>query len=114
MIIYEVTLLIDRSISTSYRTWLKEHVMEMLTFDGFIEARIYSEENSLNRPIPAMQEQLIVQYHIDSEEHLHHYFKNHADHMRKKALDQFGGLFKAERRVLNIEHIITRTTNGTH
>ena len=41
MLIYEVNLTVDEDIATEYSTWLREHIREMLTIDGFEAAAWY-------------------------------------------------------------------------
>ncbi|OGT37619.1 MAG: hypothetical protein A3F11_01365 [Gammaproteobacteria bacterium RIFCSPHIGHO2_12_FULL_37_14] len=99
MILYEVSLFIDKHIYHEFKIWLNEHATEMLSYDGFIDAKILSETSDETSDERA----LIVQYILDSEENLNNYFNNKAMMMRKKGTDLFGEKFRATRRILKIE-----------
>lgn len=102
MVIYEVSLTIDSEIYLEYKSWLKDHITEMLRFPGFIEAKILTDLTDNN--IEAKESQsLIVQYLIKDEDHLNNYFNNNANEMRKKGTSIFGNKFSAQRRILNVE-----------
>ena len=42
MILYEVNLEISNEIFDDYMAWLRPHIQEMLRFQGFIKADIYT------------------------------------------------------------------------
>lgn len=99
MIIYEVTVNIEKEIYFKFIRWLKDHVEEMLKFPGFIQARILKEEQSEKRE----QEQLTVQYEIDSRENLDNYFKEFAPKMREEGIRRFKNQFSATRKIFHVE-----------
>lgn len=101
MIIYEVNLLINKKIVDAYKKWLSEHVKDMLSFEGFLDAKIFS--NLLYHH--ELQEALIIHYTVDSIANLERYFTFHADSMRQKGTVLFGDQFKAERRILKMEYL---------
>ena len=48
MILYEVNLEISNEIFDEYMAWLRPHIQEMLRFQGFIKADIYTN-TGINR-----------------------------------------------------------------
>jgi hypothetical protein len=95
MIIYEVNLAVDNDIADAYTAWLRGHIEEILTFDGFIRAEVFVEQ------APAADvTRLVVHYHLHDLVSLESYFANHAERMRAEPVERFGDKFKASRRVL--------------
>lgn len=98
MIFYEVNLHIQNEIFDDYMGWLKPHVDQMLTFDGFIDAKIYEQidnDDSATRNIT-------VFYSVRDEESLQSYFDKHAAAMRDDGVRKFGDRFSASRRVFEM------------
>jgi len=94
MILYQVTLTINPIVRTAFNQWLEQHVSTMLTFSGFQSAQIlHSQQNA---------DEVIVQYWLDNDKSLQHYFDHHAKAMRDDGLKQFGGQFSATRNVANV------------
>lgn len=98
MILYEVSLFVKPAIFAEYRAWLTQHLVEMLQFDGFIEANVLLELPSAMSQ-DAQEKKLVVQYKITSEAQLDDYLQHHAAEMRRHAIDRFGDQFRAERKV---------------
>lgn len=96
MVIYEVNLKIANNIYNEYMKWLKNHVNEMIKFDGFkhVEIGLVREETEKSH------KNVRVAYGIDSEKHLDTYFLQHAENMRADAVAKFGDQFSATRRVI--------------
>ena len=92
--IYEVNLYVDGDAAEDMAVWMKEHVREMLEFDGFAGATWYFREPEAGR------QRWTIHYRVDSWQQLNDYFENHAEAMRQDGLDRFGGTFSADRRVL--------------
>ncbi len=100
MVIYEVNLTIDQAIFENFLAWLNEHIKKMLTFPGFIEAKLYEvlpDQAAIQTP----QQLITVAYRLDSLNDLQHYLANHATKMRQEGLERFGQHFSATRRILN-------------
>ena len=95
-LIYEVNLHVEASIDQQYRDWLREHVDEMLRFEGFKEATIFERMDGDHSD----RKEIVVHYLVDDERHLQEYFENHAPRMRSEAGTIFGDKFSASRRVL--------------
>lgn len=98
MIVYEVSIDVDHAVAVAYLDWLREHVAQMLRFDGFVEARI-AERADL--PDDAPRHTFVATYRLRDRAVLDAYFANHAAGMRADGERRFGGRFSANRRVLN-------------
>lgn len=100
MMIYQVHLAIDPAIFNDFTFWLKQHVQEMLQFEGFQVAKILSkvDPDTQHHTI----KHLTVQYEIASKASLENYFAQHAARMRKKGLDAFGNRFSASREIFTL------------
>jgi len=94
MLIYEVNLYVDDDTAEEMAVWLKDHIREMLAFDGFEGATWYFRDPEAGR------QRWTTHYQISSWTHLNDYFENHAEAMRQGGLNRFGGKFSADRRVL--------------
>lgn len=102
MIIYQVTLTINKEIFNEYLEWLKEHIQEMLCVEGFIDSKILQ---------PILEEQsdalntLCVLYTVENEFYLKQYFEKQASAMRAQGEQKFGKKFSATRAVYStLEH----------
>jgi quinol monooxygenase YgiN len=107
MIVYEVNLWIKNNIFSDYQSWLNEHILEMLQFQGFIEAQLLSDTDDIDDH-DQDNKKLTVQYLIESLKDLKHYFDHNASSMREKAIEKFGDRFKAERRILDVQHFYSK------
>ena len=98
MLIYEVKLeLIDKTIYSSFLIWLKEHISEMLKFQGFEKADLIDE---------FLQKDIItVKYYIASEKDLNNYMKNYAEKMRSEGLKLFKNSFEASRKIYPLKKL---------
>ena len=99
--IYEVNLELDIQIEEKFRQWLKPHIEEMLSFDGFLSAQWLSRnpEDEKNEKGVVLW---TVQYSLKDRASYTKYINTHAPRMRKEGLDLFGGSFQASRRLLSI------------
>lgn len=104
MILYEVNLSIDREIFTDYKSWLDEHILQMLEFPGFLNATILNETMDSNNSDE--QAHLTVQYQLESAEDLQTYFDEYAAKMRDDGVSRFEGRFSATRRIFEVAQII--------
>ena len=93
MILYEVNLTVDASVTGEYMEWLKPHVKEMLGFPGFESADIFEREEDGSG-------NWTVLYRVSDRESLERYFREDAPRMRGDALKRFEGRFTATRRIL--------------
>ena len=94
-VVYEVSLEADADIAGPFDTWLRDHIADMLQFDGFRSAEILDDDSA-----PPGRIRRIVQYRLRNHEALDDYLANHAPRMRAQGVARFGNRFSAERRVL--------------
>ncbi len=94
-VVYEVNLEADADIAGPFDTWLRDHIADMLQFDGFRSAEILDDPSA-----PAGRIRRIVQYRLSSREALDDYLATHGPRMRAQGVARFGNRFTAERRVL--------------
>ena len=94
-IVYEVDLEADADIEAPFDTWLRDHIADMLQFDGFQSAEILED-----RAAPPGRIRRIVQYRLRDQQALDDYLANHAPRMQAAGVARFGNRYAAGRRVL--------------
>jgi len=94
-IVYEVDLEADADIEAPFDTWLRDHIADMLQFDGFQSAEILED-----RAAPPGRIRRIVQYRLRDQQALDAYLANHAPRMQAAGVARFGNRYATERRVL--------------
>jgi hypothetical protein len=94
-VVYEVNLEADADIAGPFDTWLRDHIADMLQFEGFRSAEILDDPSA-----PAGRIRRIVQYRLRDQAALDDYLATHAPRMRAQGVARFGDRFTAERRVL--------------
>lgn len=94
-VVYEVNLEADADIAGPFDTWLRDHIADMLQFEGFRSAEIFEDASA-----PAGRIRRIVQYRLRNQAALDDYLASHAPRMRAQGVARFGDRFTAERRVL--------------
>ncbi len=94
-VVYEVTLEADADIAAPFDTWLRDHIADMLQFEGFRSAEIFDDPSA-----PAGRIRRIVQYRLRDAAALDDYLATHAPRMREQGVARFGDRFTAVRRVL--------------
>jgi len=94
-VLYEVNLEADVDIAAPFDTWLRDHIADMLQFDGFRSAEILDDPSA-----PAGRIRRIVQYRLRDRAALDDYLANHAPAMRAQGAARFGDRYTAQRRVL--------------
>jgi hypothetical protein len=94
-VLYEVNLEADAGIAAPFDTWLRDHVADMLQFDGFRSAEILDDPGA-----PPGRIRRVVQYRLRDQAALDEYLAVHAPRMRAQGVARFGDRFSAERRVL--------------
>lgn len=98
MIVYEVTLQVDRDIVADYRDWLHGHIAQIVALPGFVGAQLFE-----TRDDPALEVArcgFVVTYRLTDQAALQRYFDEFAPALRADGLARFGGRFSATRRVL--------------
>lgn len=99
MIIYNVTIKTDPSISSAWLQWMKvEHIPEIIATGCFSKATILRllEIDESEGPTYA------VQYFAESKANYNLYIQKYADELRKKALQKWGEKFIAFRSVMQV------------
>jgi hypothetical protein len=98
-VIYEVNLEIEAEIERDFSLWLKDHIHEILQFEGFVQAKWFTRNpEDENKP-----KNLIfwtIHYYLKDRKSLENYFEKHASRMRQEGMDHFGKQFKSNRRIL--------------
>ena len=94
-VVYEVNLEADADIAAPFDTWLRDHIADMLQFDGFRSAEILDDASA-----PPGRIRRIVQYRLRDQRALDEYLAVHAPRMRAQGVARFGDRFSSERRVL--------------
>lgn len=104
MLIYEVNLTVDGDIAAHYSSWLREHIREMLELDGFEAAAWYARSDDgdavPDADEPTGRRAWTIQYQIRDREALQTYFDEHAEAVRREAVQQFGDHVTTDRRIL--------------
>lgn len=99
MVLYEVTLRIERDSAGEYRAWLEGHVARMLALPGFERAEVFEV---VETPPDAHHASLCVHYRLRDARALDDYLRDHASAMRAEGIARFGDRFSASRRVLRL------------
>ncbi|WP_179337273.1 DUF4286 family protein [Winogradskyella ludwigii] len=97
MIIYNVTLNIDKSIHNEWLVWIKEHIPQVLATGKFKEAKL---TKVLVEDIET--DTYSVQYRAHSREALDSYYAEHAEELRQDGLQRFSDKMLAFRTELEI------------
>lgn len=84
MIIYNVTLNIDKSIHDEWLEWIKEHIPQVLATGKFKEAKLTKVLVADNE-----SDTYSVQYRAHSREALDSYYANYADNLKQDGLKRF-------------------------
>jgi cytidylate kinase len=101
-VVYEVNLLIDEDIFSPYMAWLRPHMQEMLTIDGFCSAQLCDAVHLPDDDAPANgQRRVVASYVLTSRAHLQEYFDVHAARLRGDGVNRFKGKFSATRRIFS-------------
>ena len=100
MIIYEVNLTINPEVEAEFRSWLTDHIKQMLKLPGFIAAQIFTRKaDEEDRALPK-KALLTVHYTVKSRKELEEYFEKYAVKMRADGLQKFPEAFTVHRRIL--------------
>src|ERR1043165_5212274 len=100
MIIYNVTVKVEKETAEEWLQWMKnEHIPELMKTGLFVDSRLCrlleQEEDEAKT--------YVAQYFLDSMEHYNTYISEHAPRMREKGLQRFGSKFIAFRTVMAVE-----------
>ena len=90
-VLYEVSLDADAAIEGPFDTWLRDHIADVLQFDGFLSAEILGDDTAAQGRI-----RRIVQYRLRNQAALDAYLRNHAPRMRAQGGHKFGDSNRSE------------------
>lgn len=97
MVLYEVSVQVDRGIADAYLAWLPGHVQRILALPGFESAEAFEV---VETPPDATRVLLCVHYRLRDADALDAYLRDHAAAMRAESAQCFGDRARASRRVL--------------
>ncbi len=99
MIIYNVTITVDKSIANEWLTWLKdEHIPEVTGTGCFTSANILRLLDIDESEGPTFA----IQYMAESKAHYNRYIEFFAGIMRQKSFEKWGDKFIAFRSVMQV------------
>ena len=99
MIIYNVTLKVDNSVADAWVLWMKtEHMGDLMNTGLFTDCRLCR----LLDQDEADGKTYAAQYFCNSIKEYDTYIAEHADKMRAKGHEKFGGKFVAFRTVMEV------------
>lgn len=99
MIIYNVTVKVERTIADAWLLWaLREHIPDMMETKCFTDFKVVRllEVDDSEGPTYA------IQYMADSKADYNRYIEQYAAEMRKRAFEKWGDQFIAFRSVMQI------------
>ena len=100
MIIYNVTVKVEKGSAKEWVAWMKkEHIPELMKTGLFVDyrlCRILEQDEREGITYTA-------QYFCDNLEHYNTYISEHAQKMRDKGFSKFGSKFIAFRTVMEVE-----------
>ena len=107
MIIYNVTISVDKSIHDEWLNWIKEHIPQVLATGKFTEAKLTKV---------LVEEEMggitySIQYRAKSREALESYYSQDADRLRNDGLKKFADKMLAFRTELEIIDEFSVTLN---
>lgn len=100
--VYEVSLVVDVSLAERLMAWLRPHVREMLTFDGFESARINRQAHA-----SGSQTEFCVQYVLKDRACFHRYETAHAARMRAEGINAFPKGLSATRKMWQLCEVLS-------
>ena len=99
-IIYEVNLSVQNTHAERFAAWLRPHMEEMCSFDGFIGSKWYIDHERCT----ASETAWTIHYVLVDVSFYERYCNEHADRMRQEGIDLFSGVFTANRRILHLKN----------
>ncbi|OIQ29311.1 MAG: hypothetical protein BM564_06325 [Bacteroidetes bacterium MedPE-SWsnd-G2] len=100
MYIYNVTVNIEKSVKDEWLKWIKHHIAVVLATGHFTEAKF--SEVITDEEVHGYT--YSIQYRAKTREDLDNYYKNHAERLRKDALEKFADkalAFRTELRIID-------------
>ena len=103
MIIYNVTINIDKTVTKEWLEWVKEHIPQVLATGKFKEAKLTKvlvEDDEADT--------YSIQYRAHSREALDSYYAHDAERLKKEGLQRFADkmlTFRTELEVIDEYHV---------
>ena len=100
MIIYNVTVKVEKQIAKEWVEWMKhEHMPDLMKTGLFVDHRLCRllEQDETEGVT------YVAQYFCDNMEYYNTYIAEHAQKMRDKAFKKFGAKFIAFRSIMHVE-----------
>lgn len=97
MVLYEVSVRVEREVAAAYLAWLPGHVQRILALPGFESAEAFEV---VENPPDAGCLLLCVHYRLRDAQALDAYLRDHAAGMRAESAERFGHRARASRRIL--------------
>jgi quinol monooxygenase YgiN len=91
-VLYEVVISVDPEIRDAYLDWLRPHIEQMLTFDGFLSAEMYVNSEDDN--------EITCHYRVRDMTAMNAYLSGPAQEMRADGIKRFGDKISTRRRIL--------------
>lgn len=99
MLIYNVTVQVERSIADDWLSWLQqEHIPEVLQSGCFVKHQVV-------KLIDAAETENVtfaIQYYAASEQQLNSYLDEYATALRQRGFDKWGNRFIAFRTIMQV------------
>eukprot|EP00026_Physarum_polycephalum_P022222 Phypoly_transcript_26104.p1 GENE.Phypoly_transcript_26104~~Phypoly_transcript_26104.p1 ORF type:complete len:121 (+),score=28.03 Phypoly_transcript_26104:50-364(+) len=84
-VIYQVEIHVEKEFKQDVLEWLeKEHIADLLELENNSIFTVAEILEPTEEPVDAQTHIITIQYRAVSNERLQHYFKTHAEAMRKK------------------------------
>lgn len=96
-VLYEVVITVAPEIRADYLAWLKPHMDEMLTFDGFLSAAMFVNSENEN--------EITCHYRLKDQSAMNAYLEGPAKEMRADGVKRFGDNIRATRRILTAQEL---------
>jgi len=97
MVIYEVSVEVDKEIAPAYELWLKEHIVELVKMAGFDGAKLFTFDSG--NPLVT---NWVTHYQAKSLDLVQNYLEKLAPSFRADGVQRFGKRFRAQRRILTL------------
>jgi len=99
MIIYNVTVKVEKEIAEEWLEWLrKEHIPDLIGTGCFHNATVLQLLDTDDREGPTYA----VQYFADSRNEVERYLSDYSAEMRNRGLERWGGKFIAFRSLMKV------------
>lgn len=91
-VLYEVVISVDPEIHDEYMAWLRPHMDQMLTYDGFISVDMFVNKDD--------ETEITCHYRLRDMASMNAYLSGPAQEMRADGIRRFGEKISAKRRIL--------------